>query len=305
MKLPRRRFLHLAAGVAALPAVSRIARAQAYPSQLVRIVSGFPAGSTTDIVGRLIGQWLEGRLGRPFVVENRAGAGGTIGTEAALRASPDGYTLLLVTTANAINATLYNNLKFNIVRDIAPIAAVVSLTNVMVVNPSISVRTVPEFVAYAKANPGKLNMASAGNGSSSHLAGELFKTMTGVNLVHVPYRGQPAALTDLLGGQVHVSFAPMPPSIEHIRAGKLRALAVTTSARWDSLPDVPTVSEFVPGYEASTWDGLAAPRNTPAEIVEKLNREINTGSPTDFGKLVSDETEKWRKVVKLAGIKPE
>jgi tripartite-type tricarboxylate transporter receptor subunit TctC len=325
MKIERRQFLHLAAGTAVLPAMSRIARAQAYPSQLVRIVSGFPAGSTTDIVGRLIGQWLEGRLGRPFVVENRAGAGGTIGTEAALRASPDGYTLLLVTTANAINATLYNNLKFNIVRDIAPIAAVVSLTNVMVVNPSISVRTVPEFVAYAKANPGKFNMASAGNGSSSHLAGELFKTMTGVNLVHVPYRGQPAALTDLLGGQVHVSFAPMPPSIEHIRAGKLRALAVTTSARWDSLPDVPTVSEFVPGYEASTWDGLAAHRNTPAEIVEKLNGEINTGladpkfrasladmggialggSPADFGKLVADETEKWGKVVKFAGIKLE
>jgi tripartite-type tricarboxylate transporter receptor subunit TctC len=325
MKLPRRQFLHLAAGAASLPAVSRIAMAQSYPSQLVRIIAGFPAGSTTDIVARLIGQWLEGRLGRPFIVENRAGAGGTIGTEAAVRASPDGYTLLVVSSAHAINATLYNNLKFNIVRDIAPIAAVVSLPNVMVVNPSVSARTVSEFVAYAKANPGKLNMASGGNGSSSHLAGELFKMMAGVNLVHVPYRGQPAALTDLLGGQVHVSFAPMPPSIEHIRAGKLRALAVTTPTRWDLLPDVPTVSEFLPGYEASTWDGLGAPRNTPVEIIEKLNREVNAGladakfgasladiggialggSPTDFGKLVADETEKWGKVVKLAGIKPQ
>jgi tripartite-type tricarboxylate transporter receptor subunit TctC len=324
MKFPRRHFLHLAAGAAALPAVSRIARAQTYPSQLVKIVAGFPAGSTTDMVARLMAQWLQDRLGRPFVIENRPGAGGNIATEAVVRASPDGYTLLLVSSAHAINATLYDNLKFNVVRDIAPIAAVVSLPNVMVVNPSVPATTVPEFIAYAKANPGKIDMASAGNGTSSHLAGELFKMMTGVNLLHIPYRGSPPALTDLLGGQVQVAFAPTPPSIEHIRAGKIRALAVTGSTRSEALPSVPTVGEFVRGYEASTWVGLGAPRNTPAEIVEKLNKEINAGVadpkigagladiggialpglPGDFGKLVADETEKWGKVVKFAGVKP-
>jgi tripartite-type tricarboxylate transporter receptor subunit TctC len=324
MKIQRRQFLHLAAGAVAIPAVSRTARAQTYPSQLVKIVAGFPAGSTTDIVARLMAQWLQDRLGRPFVIENRPGAGGNIATEAVVRASPDGYTLLLVSSAHAINATLYDNLKFNVVRDIAPIAAVVSLPNVMVVNPSVPATTVPEFIAYAKANPGKIDMASAGNGTSSHLAGELFKMMTGVNLLHIPYRGSPPALTDLLGGQVQVAFAPTPPSIEHIRAGKLRALAVTGSMRWGALPSVPTVGEFVRGYEASTWVGLGAPRNTPAEIVGKLNREINAGVadpkigagladiggtalaglPGDFGKLVADETEKWGKVVKFAGVKP-
>ena len=324
MKIQRRQFLHLAAGAVAIPAVSRTARAQTYPSQLVKIVAGFPAGSTTDIVARLMAQWLQDRLGRPFVIENRPGAGGNIATEAVVRASPDGYTLLLVSSAHAINATLYDNLKFNVVRDIAPIAAVVSLPNVMVVNPSVPATTVPEFIAFAKANPGKINMASAGNGTSSHLAGELFKMMTGVNLLHIPYRGSPPALTDLLGGQVQVAFAPTPPSIEHIRAGKMRALAVTGSTRWEALPSVPTVGEFVRGYEASTWVGLGAPRNTPAEIVEKLNKEINAGVadpkigagladiggialaglPSDFGKLVADETEKWGKVVKFAGVKP-
>jgi len=259
MKLPRRQFLHLAAGAAALPFAPDIACAQAYPLRPVRIVAGFPAGSTTDVVARLIGQWLQERLGQAFIVENRPGAGGTIATEAAVRAFPDGYTLLLVSTAHAINATLYNNLKFNILRDVAPIAAVVNLPNVMVVNPSISARTVPEFVAYAKANSGKLNMSSAGNGSSSHLAGELFKAMTRVNLVHVPYRGQPAALTDLLGGQVDVSFGTTASSIEYIRAGKLRALAVTTATRLEALPDVPALGEFVPGYKATTWAGHRRP----------------------------------------------
>jgi tripartite-type tricarboxylate transporter receptor subunit TctC len=325
MKLPRRKFLHLAAGAAALPAVLRIARAQAYPTRPVRIVAGFPAGSTTDIVARLMGQWLQDRLGQPFVIENRPGAAGNIATEAVVKAPPDGYTLLMVGSSHAINATLYENLKFKIDRDIAPIGAIVSVPNVMVVNPSVSAKTVPEFIAYAKANPGKLNMASAGNGSSGHLAGELFKMMTGVNLVHVPYRGSPPALTDLLGGQVQVYFAPTPPSIEHIRAGKLRALAVTISTCWEALPGIPTVGEFVPGYEASTWSGLGAPRNTPAEIVDRLNKEINAGvadpkiraglddmggivlagSPADFGKLIAEETEKWGKVIRAANIKPE
>jgi tripartite-type tricarboxylate transporter receptor subunit TctC len=323
-KPSRRKFLNLAAGAIALPAVSRIAWAQAYPTRPLRIIAGFPAGSTTDIVSRLIGQWLQERLGQACIIENRPGAGGNIATEAAVRAPPDGYTLLLVSSSHAINATVYDNLKFNTVRDIAPIAAVVSVPNVMLVNPSVPARTVPEFIAYAKANPGKINMASAGNGTSSHLAGELFKMMTSVNLVHVPYRGSPPALTDLLGGQVQVAFAPAPPSIEQIKAGTLRALAVTTSTRWEVLPDVPAVGEFVPGYEASTWAGLGAPRNTPATIVDKLNKEINagtadpkirasfadmggivlTGSPAYFGKLLVDETEKWAKVVKFSGVKP-
>jgi tripartite-type tricarboxylate transporter receptor subunit TctC len=323
--LHRRQFLHLALGAAALPVSSRAVWAQAYPARPARILAGFPAGSTTDIIARLMGNWLQERLGQAFVIENRPGAGGNIAAEAAAHAPADGYTLLLVTSSHAINATLYPNLKFNILRDLAPIAPIVSVPNVMVVNASLPARTVPEFIAYAKANPGKLNMASAGNGTSSHLAGELFKMMAGINMVHVPYRGQAPALTDLLGGQVQVSFAPMPPSIEHIRAGKLRALAVTAAARWAALADTPAVAEFVPGYEASTWAGLAAPRGTPAELIDKLNKEINAGladarvaatladmggivlpgSAGDAGKLLGEETEKWAKVVKFAGLKPE
>ena len=265
MKLPRRQFLHLAAAAAALPIVSCLAHAQTYPARPVRIIAGFPAGSTTDIVARLIGHWLADRLGQTFVIENRPGAGGTIGAEAVVRAAPDGYTLLAVGSNNAINETLYQRLGYVFPRDIAPVASVVSVPNVMVVNPSFPAITVPDFIAYAKANPGKVNMGSAGNGSSSHLAGELFKMFAGVDLVHIPYRGQPAALTDLLGGQVQVSFAPTPPTIEHIRAGKLRALAVATAARWEGLPEIPTLAESVPGYGASTWFGIGAPRRTPAQ----------------------------------------
>jgi tripartite-type tricarboxylate transporter receptor subunit TctC len=325
MNPDRRRFLRLAAGAAALPGITGMARAEVYPARPVRIVAGFPAGSTTDIVARLVGQWLQDRLGQPFVVENRPGAGASIGTEAVVRASPDGYTLLLAGSANAINATLYEKPNYNFIRDIVPVAAIVSAPNVMVVNPSVPARTIPEFIAYAKANPGKINMASAGNGTSSHVAGELFKMMSGVNFVHVPYRGQPAALTDLLGGQVQVSFAPMPPSIELIRAGKLRALAVTTATRWEALWDIPTVGEFLPGYEASQWNGLGAPRNTPSGIIDQLNREINAGladpkvkaqladlggtgtpgSAADFGQLIVRETEKWSKVILMANIKPD
>jgi tripartite-type tricarboxylate transporter receptor subunit TctC len=313
------------AGAVALPSVSRVAMAQAYPARSVRIVVGFPAGSTTDITARLIGQWLSERLGQPFIIENRSGATGNIATEAVVRAPPDGYTLLLVAPANAINATLYDNLNFNFIRDIAPVAGTIRAPNVMLVNPSVPAKTVPEFIAYAKANPGKMNMASGGNGAPGHIAGELFKMMAGVNMVHVPYRGSPLALTDLLGGQVQVYFSTLPPAIEYIRAGKLRALAVTTATRWEGLPDIPTVSEFVPGYEASGFFGFGAPKNTPAEIVDKLNKEINTaladaetkarladqggtllaGSPADFGKLIADETEKWAKVVTFAGLKPE
>jgi tripartite-type tricarboxylate transporter receptor subunit TctC len=325
MKLPHRRhFLHLAAGAAALPAVSRIARAQTYPTRPVRIIVTFPAGSTSDILARPMAQWLQERLGQPFVVDNRPGAGGTIGTEAVVRASPDGYTLLLISGAHTINATLYDKLSFNFIRDIAPVAGISRETGVMVVNPSVPAETVPDFIAYAKANPGKINMASAGIGASTHVAGELFKMMTGVNMVHVPYRGSPPALTDLLGGQVHVYFGPIAGSIEYVRAGTLRALAVTTAKRSEALPDLPTVGEFVPGYEASAVWGVGAPRNTPAEIVDKLNQEINAGladpkikarlelggtvlpgSPADFGKLIAEETEKWAKVVKFANIKPE
>jgi tripartite-type tricarboxylate transporter receptor subunit TctC len=324
MKLPRRNFLHMAAGAAALPAVSRIARAQAYPTRPVRIVVTFPAGSTSDILARPMAQRLQERLGQPFVVDNRPGAGGTIGTEAVVRASPDGYTLLLISGAHTVNATLYDKLSFNFIRDIAPVAGISRETGVMVVNPSVPAETVPDFIAYAKANPGKINMASAGIGASTHVAGELFKMMAGVNMVHVPYRGSPPALTDLLGGQVQVYFGPIAGSIEYIRAGTLRALAVTTAKRSEALPDLPTVGEFVPGYEASAVWGVGAPRNTPAEIVDKLNKEINAGladpkikarlelggtvlpgSPTDFGKLIAEEIEKWGKVVKFANIKPE
>jgi tripartite-type tricarboxylate transporter receptor subunit TctC len=325
MKLPRRNFLLLAAAAAALPAATRIARAQVYPTRPVRIIVGFGAGSANDILARLVAQWLSERLGQPFIVENRTGAGGNIGTEAVVRAAADGYTLLLAGSPDAINATLYNNLNFNFIRDIAPVAGMVRAPNVMVLHPSFPAKTVPEFIAYAKANPGRINMASAGAGSTSHMSGELFKMMAGVNMVHVPYRGQASALTDLLGGQVQVDFATMPPSIEYIRAGNLRALAVTAAMRSEALPNLPTLSDFLPGYEASLVIGLGAPKNTPADLVERLNRETNaaladpkmkarladlggttlSGSPADFGKLMAEETEKWGKVVKFSGAKPD
>jgi tripartite-type tricarboxylate transporter receptor subunit TctC len=325
MKLPRRNFLHLAAGAAALSAVSRFASAQTYPSRPVRLLVGFAAGGGVDIVARLIGQWLSERLGQQFIIENRPGAGTNIATEAVVRAPADGYTLLLVNVANAVNATLYDNLIFNFIRDVAPVAGIMVVPNVMVVHPSVPAKTVPEFIAYAKANLGKINMGSGGIGGPSHVAGELFKMMAGVDLVHVPYRGVAPALTDLIGGQVQVIFSTMTGSIEYIRTGKLRALAVTTAMRAEALPDIPTVGEFVPGYEASAWYGLGAPKNTPAEIVAKLNKEINAGladpklrarladlggtvlagSPADFSKLIAEEIDKWAKVIKSAGIKPE
>jgi tripartite-type tricarboxylate transporter receptor subunit TctC len=325
MKLPRRRFLQLATCAAALPAVSRIAAAQTYPTRPVHIIVGFAAGGGVDITARLIGQWLAERLGRSFVIENRPGAGGNIGTEAVVNAPPDGHTLLLATVPNAVNATLYEKLNFSFIRDIAPVAGIIRVPQVILVHPSLPAKTVPEFIAYAKANPGKVNMASAGNGSAPHMAGELFNAMAGVNIVHVPYRGQGPALTDLLGGQVQVLFATTPGTTDFIRTGKLRALAVTTASRAEVLPDLPTVGDFLPGYEASQWYGIGAPKNTPAEIVDKLNREINAaltdpgmksrfadiggealaGSPAEFGKLITDETGKWAKVVNFAGIKPE
>jgi tripartite-type tricarboxylate transporter receptor subunit TctC len=323
MKLPRRRFLHLAAG--ALPAVSRIAWAQTYPARPAHIIVAFAAGGGVDITARLIGQWLSERLGQQFVIENRPGAGGNIGTEAVVNAAPDGYTLLLAAVPNTVNATLYEKLNFSFIRDIAPVAGIIRVPQVILVHPSIPAVTVPEFIAYAKANPGKVNLASAGNGSAPHMAGELFNVMTGVHMVHVPYRGQGPALTDLLGGQVQVLFATTPGTTDFIRTGKLRALAVTTAWRAGVLPDLPTVGDFVPGYEASQWYGIGAPKNTPAEIVNKLNKEINAaltdprmksrfadiggeplpGSPAEFGKLIADETAKWAKVVKFAGLKPE
>ena len=325
MKLPRRQFLHLAAGAAVLPAVSRIARAQAYPTRPVRIIVGFAAGGPADIVARLIAQWLSERLGQPFVIENRTGAASNIGTEAVVRAAPDGYTLLTCVTVNAVNATLYDKLNFNFIRDIAPVASIARDPFAIEVHPSVPVKTVPEFIAYAKANPGKIRMASNGNGTTAHVAGELFKLMTGVDMVHVPYRGPEPALTDLLAGKVQVRFGIPLESIEYIRAGKLPVLAVTTAARSGVLPDTPTVGEFVPGYEASAFFGIGAPQSTPAEIVEKLNREINAalsdpkirarlaemggtvlaGTPADFSKLIADETEKWGKVIRAANIKPE
>jgi tripartite-type tricarboxylate transporter receptor subunit TctC len=325
MKLPRRSFLHLAAGAAALPAVSHIAGAQTYPSRPVRIIVGFAPGGGTDVVARLIAQGLSERLGQQFVVENRPGAGTNIATEAVVNKPPDGYTLLLVNAANAVNATLYEKLNFDFIRDIAPVAGIVRVSNVLEVHPSVPAKTVPEFIAYAKANPGKLNMGSGGNGVASHMSGELFKMMAGVNLTHVPYRGEALALADLLGGQVQVVFGTLPASIEFIRASKLRALAVTTATRSQALPDIPTVGDFVPGYEASSWWGVGTPKNTPAIIIEKLNSEINAaladskmkarladlggtvlpGSPADFGKLVTEETEKWGKVVRAANIKAE
>jgi tripartite-type tricarboxylate transporter receptor subunit TctC len=324
MKLSRRRFLHLTAGAAALSAVSRAAWAQTYPTRPVRMVVGFAAGGGTDIAARLTGQWLSERLGKPIIIENRPGAGSSVAAEAVVNAPPDGYTLLVAGTANAINTTLYDRLNFNFARDIVPIAGIISSPLVMAVNPSFPAKTVPEFIAYAKANPGKINMASAGVGSGTHMTGELFKMMTGLDMPHVPYRGIAPAIADLLGGQVQVIFGDF-SSIEYIRAGKLRALAVTTATRAEALPDLPTVGEFVPGYEASGWYGVVAPKNTPAEIVDKLNKEINAvladpklkarfadlgatalaGSPADFGKLIAEETDKWRKVVKFSGAKPE
>src|SRR5262245_34784987 len=312
MKLPRRQFVHLVAGAAALPAVSRIARAQAYPARPVRVIVGFPAGGPLDMLARLMGQWLSERLGQQFVIENRPGAATNIATEAVVRAPADGYTLLMASTTNTINATLYDKLNFNFIRDIAPVAGIIRGSLVMVVNPSVPVKSVPEFIAHAKANPGKLTMASAGTGTVGHIAGELFKMRAGVDMVHLPYRGGAPALTDMFGGQVQVYFGPAPESLEYIRAGKLRALAVTTATGLEVLPDIPTMAQFFPGYEASFWFGVGVPKNTPAEIIGKLNHEVNAaladpkvkarladlggtvlaGSPTDFGKLIADETEK-------------
>ena len=325
MKLPRRNFLRLAAGAAALPALAHIARAETYPSRPVRIVVGLAPGGANDIVARLMGQWLSERLGQPFIIENRPGAGTNIATEMVVRAPPDGYTLLFVSATSAINATLYEKLNFNFIRDIAPVASIATNPLVMEVHPSVPAKTVPEFIAYAKANPGKINMASPGIGTTPHLAGELFKMRAGVDMVHVPYRGGGPALTDLLGGQVQVYFPGTVSSIEYIKTGRLRALAVTAATRSEALPDLPTVGEFVPGYEASNWFGVGAPKATPAAIIEQLNKEINAsladlklkvrltdlggtplvGSPADFGKLIAEETEKWGKVVKFTGIKAD
>jgi tripartite-type tricarboxylate transporter receptor subunit TctC len=325
MKLPRRQFLHLAAGAAAQAAVSRSARAQTYPTRPVRWMVGFPAGGPTDVSARLIGQWLTDRLGQPFVVENRPGAASNLATETVARSPADGYTLLSIAPPAAINATLYDKLNFNFLRDIAPIALFYRIPQVMVINPALPPKTVPEFIAYAKANPGRINMASSGIGTSQHVCGELFKMMTGVDMVHVPYRGAAPAITDLLAGQVQVAFDTMTTSIEHIRAGKLRALAVTSSTRAKALPDLPTVADYIPGFESSSWQGVGAPASTPPEIVKKLNAEINAAladpavkarfaalggtpmpmTPAGFGKLISDETEKWGKVVKFAHMRAE
>jgi tripartite-type tricarboxylate transporter receptor subunit TctC len=325
MKLPRRRFLQLAAVAAALPAASRIARAQSYPTRPLRLIIGYPPGGSADVTARLMGQWLTERLGQSVIVESRPGGGTNIATEAVVRAPPDGYTLLLVAPANAINASLYDKLNYNFIRDVAPVAGLIRFANVVVVNPSVPVKTIPEFIAYARANPGKINMASSGNGSTIHVSGELFKMMAGVDMVHVPYRGGAPALTDLISGQVQVMFDNIPTSIQYIRAEKLRALAVTSTMRSELLPDLPTVGDFLPGYEASAWYGLGVPTGTPAEIIDKLNKETNAiladpkvkarfadlgatllaGSPADFGKLVADETEKWAKVVQFSGARAE
>ena len=325
MKLPRRRFLHLAAGAAALPAISRVARAQAYPTRPVRIICASAAGTSPDIAARLIGQWLSERLGQQFVVENRQGAAGNLAIEFVVRAPPDGYTLLLIDPSPTINATLFDKLGYNFIRDIAPVAPFSRFSYVMVVNPSFPAKTLPEFIAYAADNPGKLNYASPGIGTGPHVAGELLKMMAGVNIVHVPYRGGPAAITDLLAGQVQVFFVTTALSLGYIKAGKLRPLAVTTAARWEELPDIPTVGEFLPGFEASSVLGLGAPKNTTAETIEILNKEINAaladpkikarladlggtvlaGSPADFGKLIANETEKWGKVVKFSGARAD
>ncbi len=324
MKLPRRKFLQLAAGAAALPAWPHIARAQPYPSRPVRIIVGWAAGGAPDTIGRLMAQWLSERLGQQFVMDNRPGAGGNIATEAVVRAPADGYTLLLATVGDAISATFYDKLNFNFIRDIAPVASLARGPGVMVVNPSFPAKTIPEFIAYAKANPGKINMASP-TGSTPHLYGELFKMMAGVDMIHVPYRGAPQALTDLIGGQVQVIFDPIVNSIGHIRAGRLRALAVTTTNRSELLPDIPAIGEFLQGYEASAWHGVGAPRNTPTELVELLNKQINAGladskmktriadlgyqayatSPAEFTKFIGEETDKWAKIVKTSGAKVE
>jgi tripartite-type tricarboxylate transporter receptor subunit TctC len=325
MKLPRRKFLHLAAGAAALPALPRFARAQAYPTRPVRLVVGFSAGSTGDILGRVLCEWLSKRLGQSFIVENRPGAGTNIATEAVIKSPPDGYSLLWTTTGNAVNATLYEKLNFNFISDIAPIAGVSHTPLLMVVNPSFPARTVPEFISYAKANPGKLNFASGGIGSGGHMAGELFKMLAGVNMTHVNYRGEAPALTDLIGGTVQVMFALTPSSIEHVRTGRLRALATTTATRLQTLPDLLTVGESVPGYQTTSWQGVGAPRQTPADIIDRLNREINAaladpefrarladlgvlpfvGSPSEFAKHIAEETERLAKVVKFSGAKAE
>ena len=325
MHLPRRRFLRLAAALPVVPAMSRIARAQAYPTKPVRIVAGFSSGSAMDTIARLIAQWLTERVGQSFVVENCGGAGGNLGTEAVVRSAPDGYTLLICGSPDAINATLYDKLSFNFLRDTTPVAAISRGPNVLVVHPSFPAKTFPEFIAYTKANPGKVDFASAGVGSVSHMAGELYMAMTGTKLVHVPYRGLAPAVTDLLGGQVKTIFATMPPAIENIRAGKLRALAVTSTTRSDALPDIPIVADFLPGYEATLLSGLAAPRNTPAEVVERINKEVNVAladpgmkarlavlgndpvsmTSAQFGKLLAEETEKWARVIHTANLKPE
>src|SRR5262249_26622857 len=325
MRLPRRRFLHLAAGAAALPTVSRLASAQVYPARPVRIIVGFAPGQAIDIVTRIIGQWVSERLGQQFIIENRPGAGGNIATETVVRAPPDGYTLLAIGSNNMINATLYEKLNYNFIRDITPVASVYRVPQVMEVNPSFPAKTVPEFIAYAKAHPGQISFASAGNGSVAHVTGELFKMMTGVNMLHVPYRGAPPALTDLIGGQVHVMFDNMPSSIEHIRAGRLRPLAVTATAGWQGLPDVPTLGDFVPGFETRAWAGIGAPKKTPAGIVDNANPEVNAAlagptiqspfgelggevlalSPSEYGKRIAEETEKWAKVIKFSGAKPD
>jgi tripartite-type tricarboxylate transporter receptor subunit TctC len=322
MGIRRRRFLRLAATAAVLPAASRLARAQAYPSRPARILVGLPAGSSPDIGARLIGQWLSERLGQPFIVDNRPGAAGSLATEAVVRAAGDGYTLLLAIANNAVNATLYRNLGYNFIRDLAPVAGLIGVPHILVVNLSVPVATVPEFIAYAKANPGKLTFASGSVGGTPHVAGELFKMMTGIDMLHVPYRGNPRP--DLIGGQVQVMFDTLPAAIELVRAGKLRPLAVTTAARLQVLPDIPTVAEFLPGYEASGWQGIAAPRTTPNEITDKLNSEVNAAladagikaqlanlgavpmptTPAGFGRYIADETEKWAKVIAFAGIKP-
>ena len=325
MKTARRRFLHLAAVATALLAVSGVARAQGYPTRPVRLIVGFAAGQAIDITTRLMGQWLSERFGQQFIIENRPGAGGNLGTEAVVRAPPDGYTLLAVGSNNMINATLYEKLNFNFIRDIAPVASIARVPHVMEVHPSFPAKKVPEFIAYAKANPGKVSFASAGNGSVAHVTGELFKMMTGVNMLHIPYRGAAPALTDLLGGQVHVMFDNMPSSIEHIRAGRLRPLAVTSTTRLEELPDIPTMGEFVPGFETSAWGGIGAPKNTPAEIIDALNRETNAAladpkmqarfadlggqvlalSPSEYARRITEETDKWAKVIKFAGAKPD
>jgi tripartite-type tricarboxylate transporter receptor subunit TctC len=325
LKFLRRKFLHLAAGTAALPFASRLALAQSYPTRPVRIIVGFAPGGGVDIVARLVGQSLSERLGQPFIIENRPGAATNLATEAVVRAPGDGYTLLLADAAAAINATLYDNLNFKFVRDIAPVAGIVRVANVMVVNPTFPAKTVSEFIAYAKARPGTMNTGSGGRGDEPHMSGELFRMMVGIDMLYVPYRGLAPALTDLIGGRLQVVFGTMPPSIAYVRAGTLRALAVTTTKRSDLLPDVPALSESLPGYEASQWYGIAAPQNTPAEIIEKLNKEVNAviadpeikrrladlgGVPlpmtsAEFGRLITDETEKWAKVIKFAGIKPD